>query len=241
MRTLLFVLAIVAVSAMAVDDPVLPKSDICSIQASGKAELNVAMQKFEGTATMKRVRESLRIDVTSAIASFSLIARGDQGKTSTDVTSSNNPGVTPGCYPTNVNLRLSDYEFDGEVYNNYNKFKHTSDNAAMFFSLDNNTLMREDFSISLNGIPVTLVVTYTPETLQAYTRTDAADGAFNSEACSFTGEDQYALTAKCSEEPPSESGTPTPATPSPSSSDTGAAGVIVPSLAVLLTAAVFLL
>lgn len=239
MRTLLFILAVVAVSAMAVD-PVLPKSDICSIQASGKAELNVAMQKFEGTVTMKRVRDSVRIDVTSMIASFSLIARGDQGKTSTDVTSSNNPGVTPGCYPTDVNLRLSDYEFDGEAYNNYNKFTHAS-GAAMFFSLDNNTLMREDFSISLNGIPVTLVVTYTPETLQAYTRTDAADGAFNSEACSFTGEDQYALTAKCSEEPPSESGTPTPATPSPSSSDTGAAGVIAPSLAVLLTAAVFLL
>ena len=239
MRALLFVLAIVAVSAMAVD-PVLPKSDICSIQASGKAELNVAMQKFEGTVTMKRVRDSVRIDVTTIIASFSQIARDDQGKTSTDVTSSNNPGVTPGCYPTDVNLRLSDYEFDGEAYNNYNKFTHAS-GAAMFFSLDNNTLMREDFSISLNGIPVTLVVTYTPETLQAYTRTDAADGAFNSEACSFTGNDEYALTAKCSEEPPSESGTPTPATPSPSSSDTGAAGVIVPSLAVLHTAAVLLL
>lgn len=239
MRTLLFILAVVAVSAMAVD-PVLPKSDICSIQASGKAELTVHTNTIVGTATMKRVRESVRIDVTSMVASFSLIARGDQGKTSTDVTSSNYPNVTPGCYPTNVNLRLSDYEFDGEAYNNYNKFTHAS-GAAMFFSLDNNTLMREDFSITLSGIPVTLVVTYTPETLQAYTRTDAADGAFNSEACSFTGNDEYALTAKCSEEPPSESGTPTPATPSPSSSDTGAAGVIVPSLAVLLTAAVFLL
>ena len=237
MRTLLFILAVVAVSAMAVD-PVLPKSDICSIQASGKAELNVLTNTIVGTATMKRVRDSVRIDVTSMVASFSLIARGDQGKTSTDVTSSNYPNVDPGCYPTDVNLRLSDYEFDGEAYNNYNKFTHAS-GAAMFFSLDNNTLMREDFSITLSGIPVTLVVTYTPETLLAYTRTDAADGAFNSEACSFTGEDQYALTAKCSEEPPSESGTP--ATPSPSSSDTGAAGVIVPSLAVLLTAAVFLL
>ena len=237
MRTLLFILAVVAVSAMAVD-PVLPKSDICSIQASGKAELTVLTNTIVGTATMKRVRDSVRIDVTSMVASFSLIARSDQGKTSTDVTSSNYPNVNPGCYPTDVNLRLSDYEFDGEAYNNYNKFTHAS-GAAMFFSLDNNTLMREDFSISLNGISVTLVVTYTPETLQAYTRTDAADGAFNSEACSFTGEDQYALTAKCSEEPHSESGTPTPATPS--SSDTGAAGVIVPSLAVILTAAVFLL
>lgn len=241
MRTLLFVLAVVAIAAMADDTPVFPIDELCSIKGEGSATLEVGQYVFAGTAVMKRVRNSLRIDVTSQTANFSLIGRGDLGKAATDMVSCQ-MGIQPGCYEAGSNPRLSGYTFTGEVdlpQVSANKFTHSGDNAAMYFSLTDNKLIGEEFSITLQNIPVTLTVMYT--TVESYSRTDAADGAFNSGQCHYSGNDEYALTTKCTESESSSTPNPLPPVPPAESSNTGAAGVIVPSIALLLTAAVLLL
>ena len=243
MRTLLFVLAVVAVSVIAGETPVLPKNELCSIKAEGSTTLKTLTRDLAGTATMKRVRDSFRIDVTSLEATFSVIGRGDMGTTKMDLTTCH-VGLQTKCYDAGTAISLNDYSYSGmadlpNVAGAY-KFTHTSGKAAIYISPDDNKLAGEEFSITLDNIPVTLTVTYDLSKVEAYDRTDAADGAFNSDQCGFAGDDNYALTAKCTDEPQSESGS-TPVTPASSSSDTGAAGVIVPSVALLLTAAVFLL
>ena len=241
MRTLLFVLAVVAIAAMADDNPVFPIDELCSIKGKGSATLKVLTNEFAGTAVMKRVRNSLRIDVTSQVAKFSLIGRGDLGKAATDMVSCQ-MSIQPGCYEAGSSINLNGYSFTGEVdlpQVSANKFTHSSNNAAMYFSLTDNKLIGEEFSITLEGAPVTLTVMYT--TVESYNRTDAADGAFNSDQCHYSGNDEYAITSKCTESESSSTPNPLPPVPPAESSNTGAAGVIVPSIALLLTAAVLLL
>ena len=248
MRTLLFVLAAVAVAAIA-GEPSFPRDAVCSIKAEGTASMNVGMQ-VTGTAVMKRVRDSLRIDVEiSMVAKFSVIARGDKDETKVDVTESAMPAQIPtGCASAGAIFDLNGYTYSESVEFNgvrANKFTHSSGKAIMYFSMGNGKLLGEEFTVALNNMQVTLNVTYNQDTVLPYERTDAADNAFNSDACKFTGDDEYSLTAKCAEGPHSTSSTtpePSESSESPSSSsETGAAGVIVPSLALLLTAAVLLL
>lgn len=203
------------------------------------------MGTFDGTVTMKRVRDSLRIDVTSTMAKFSVITRGDKGETKVDVTES---AMSTGCTSTGAFIDLNGYTYSESVEFNgvrANKFTHSSRKAIMYFSMGNGKLLGEEFTVALNNMQVTLNVTYDADKVLPYERTDAADNAFNSVECEFTGDDEYSLTAKCAEGPHSTSSTtpePSESSESPSSSsETGAAGVIVPSLALLLTAAVLLL
>lgn len=243
MRTLLFVLAAVAVAAIADESRPFPMNAVCSIKAEGSARLNAMGNKFEGTAVMKRVRDSLRIDVTSQMVNFSVIARGDKNETKVHVTGSAMQAVIPtGCALAGAVFALNNYTYYGPHTTpggiNTDAFTHPSGSAAMYFYQNESKLLGEELAVQVNGMDAALSVMYDADKVLPYERTDAADGAFNSDECEFTGDDEYSLTAKCPEGPHSTSST----TPEPSSSsETDAAGVIVPSLALLLTAAVLLL